>query len=290
MILQFLVNAFSLGSFYALIALGFSLILGVTHAFNLAHGEMVILGGYVAYFLAKNLNLPLALILPGSMFAMLVLSLCLERLLRAIPNPDELNTLVVTFGFALLLQNCMLMGFSADYRLLGPAANVLDMPGTGLIITETQVLVITISLASTGVIYTMLRRTFLGKALRATIQDSEAARLAGIDVRSMHLVAFGVGGLLIGIAGPLYARTAYLHPFGGIEATLVAVVLTIFAGAGRIRGLLAGGWVLGLVESATVLLLGSGWRELASAVALIVLLVLRPEGLLPAWTRSAMRQ
>ncbi|NTU47588.1 MAG: branched-chain amino acid ABC transporter permease, partial [Syntrophobacteraceae bacterium] len=116
------------------------------------------------------------------------------------------------------------------------------------------------------------------------------ARLAGIDVGSMHLVAFAVGGLLIGVAGPLYARTAYLHPFGGIEATLVAVVLTIFAGVGRIRGLLAGGWVLGLVESATVLLLGSGWRELASAVALIVLLVLRPEGLLPAWTRSAVRQ
>lgn len=290
MILQFLVNAFSLGSFYALIALGFSLILGVTHVLNLAHGEMVILSGYVSYFLAKGLNLPLALVLPCSMATAVVLSLCLERLLRTIPNPGELNTLVVTFGFALLLQNCMLMGFSADYRLLGPTGNVVDMPATGLIVTDTQALLITISLTSTGLVYTMLRRTFLGKALRATIQDSEAARLAGIDVRNMHVTAFAVGGLLMGIAGPLYARTAYLHPFGGIEATLSAIVLTVFAGAGRIRGLLAGGWLLGLVESASVLLLGSGWKELAGALALIVLLVLRPEGLLPPWTRSASRQ
>ncbi len=287
MTLQFLFNAFCLGSFYALVALGFSLILGVTHTFNLAHGEMVILGGYVAYFLARGLNLPLAAILPGSMLAMLLLSLFLERLLQLIPNADELNTLVVTFGFAMLLQNCMLIGFTADYRLFGPGTNILDMAPSGPIITDTQILLITVSLSATGITYTILRRTFLGKALRATIQDSEAARLAGINVRTMHIAAFGLGGLLIGIAGPLYARTAYLHPFGGIEATLVAVVLSIFAGAGRIRGLLVGGWILGLVESATVLLLGSGWREMASAVALIALLRLRPEGLLPAWTKGA---
>lgn len=287
MILQFLFNAFCLGSFYALVALGFSLILGVTRTFNLAHGEMVILGGYVAYFLARELNLPMALILPGSMFAMLLLSLFLERLLRMIPSADELNTLVVTLGFAMLLQNCMLIGFSADYRLLGPSASLLDMAPSGPVVTDTQVLLITVSLSATGIIYTLLRKTFLGKALRATIQDSEAARLAGVDVRTIHTAAFGLGGLLIGVAGPLYAGTAYLHPFGGIEATLVAVVLSIFAGAGRIRGLLVGGWLLGLVESSTVLFLGSGWREMASAAALIGLLVLRPEGLLPTWTRGA---
>lgn len=286
MIIQFLVDAISLGSFYALIAIGFSLILGVAHAFNLAHGEMILLSGYLAYFLNRQFSLPLIVSIPISMFSMLFVALCLERLLRRIPDPHELNTLVITFGLVLLLQNLMLMAFSADYRIIRPETRLLDIPVHGLFLTETQIVILTLSLATTGIVYLLLKKTFLGKALRATMQDKETARLAGVNVRNMHLIAFSLGGILIGVAGPLYARMAYLHPYGGMEATLVAVILTIFAGVGRIRGLLLGGWILGLVESATTLLVGSGWRELASAVILILLLLLRPDGLMPKWAKS----
>ncbi|NLI83715.1 MAG: branched-chain amino acid ABC transporter permease [Deltaproteobacteria bacterium] len=286
MMLQFLVNATTLGAFYALVAIGFSLILGVTHAFNLAHGEMLLLSGYLAYFLGKHFGAPLLLILPVSMLTMLFAALCLERLLRRVPEPHELNTLVITFGLVLLLQNAMLMAFSANYRIVAPETGPGQTPSSTLFLSETQVLILGLSLAATGAVFLLLKRSFLGKALRATIQDGEAARLAGINVKHMHLLAFGLGGLLVGTAGPLYARTAYLHPFGGMEATLIAVILTIFAGVGRIRGLLIGGWILGLVESGTVLLLGTNWRELASSLILIALLLLRPEGLLPKWAKT----
>jgi branched-chain amino acid transport system permease protein len=124
-----------------------------------------------------------------------------------------------------------------------------------------------------------LKRTFLGKALRATIQDREAAQVAGINVQRLALVAFGLGGLLIGLAGPLFAQNMYLYPAAGVEATMIAIVVTIFAGLGRIRALLVGGWLLGLVQSAAVFSLGSKWRELVTALLLLLLLYFRPEGI-----------
>lgn len=285
MLPQFFVNAFSLGSFYALVALGFSIIFGVTHAFNLAHGELILLSGYMAYVFGKVLDLPLWMTLPLCMIAFLLAAVLLHRLLIQVGEPFELNTLVVAFGLALVLQNLMLYMFSADYRLVKSAAEPLRFSMLQLVVTRTQLLLISLSLLATTGVHLLLRKTFLGKALRATIQDRDTAKLAGINVEHMTLIAFALGGILIGLAGPLYARTAYLHPFGGKEATLIALIITIFAGVGRIRGILLGGWTLGIVESATVYTLGSSWREMVSALLLIVLLIWRPEGFIAEQTK-----
>ena len=282
MLPQLLINAFSLGSFYALVALGFSLVFGVTHAFNLAHGELILISGYLAYALAKYCQIPFPWILPICMLALLSLTVLLNRLLQCVHEPFELNTLVITFGLALVIQNAMLLLFSADYRLIPSTGTFLESTFFNLVLTQNQALLITLSLLATAMVYALMRKTFLGKALRATIQDPEAARLAGIHVGHMSLIAFGLGGLLIGLAGPLYGRTAYLHPSGGTEATLIAIIITIFAGVGRIRSILLGGWALGLVESLTVYTLGSSWRELVSALLLILLLLLRSRGC-PVW-------
>lgn len=290
MLLQLLVNSFSLGSFYALVALGFSLIFGVTHAFNLAHGELILLSGYLAYALNKYHGFPFFGTLPLCMLSLLVVSLGLNKLLKYVKEPFELNTLVVTFGLALVLQNAMLILFSANYRLIQAASAPIEIGILGLMLTRTQVLLIGLSLLATVSVHLLLRRTFLGKALRATIQDREGARLAGIRVNIMSMTAFGIGGLLIGLAGPLYGREAYLHPSGGNEATLIAIIITIFAGVGRIRGILLGGWTLGLVESVTTFTMGASWRELVSALILISLLLLRPHGLMSRRIKAARRQ
>jgi len=278
--LQLALNAFTLGSFYALIALGFSLIFGITRAFNLAHGEMVLLGGYLAYVLGTYWQVPFFWTLPACMLTLLLLAVLLQALLQHVREPFELNSLVVTFGLALVLQNGMLVLFSANHRLIRNAEAAWSLPSLHLTLTQLQAWLIALSLLATFLVSMLLRKTFLGKALRATIQDREAARLAGIPVERMSVIAFAVGGILIGLAGPLYGRTAYLHPWGGMEATLIAVVITIFAGVGRIRGVLLGGWSLGLAESLAVVFLGTSWRELVSALVLIILLILRPQGLL----------
>jgi branched-chain amino acid transport system permease protein len=279
MFLQLLINAFSLGSFYALVALGFSLIFGVTHAFNLAHGELIVLSGYLAYGLINYLHLPFLTTFPICMFLFLLAAILLFQVLRFVRGPFELNSLVVTFGLALVFQNIMLTAFSADYRFIRSRSIPIELIPSGIVLTQTQLMLIVFSLLATALVHALLRRTFLGKALRATIQDREAARLAGINVDHMTLIAFGIGGALIGLAGPLYAQTAYLHPFGGSEATRLAIIISIFAGVGRIRPLLYGGWVLGLVESLTIYVLGTGWREFVSALLLIALLLLMPEGI-----------
>jgi branched-chain amino acid transport system permease protein len=286
-LLQLILNAFSLGSFYALVALGFALIFGVTHAFNLAHGEMILLSGYLAYILGKQLQLPFVWTLPACMLFLLLVAVLLHELLGRVKEPYELNTLVVTFGLALVLQNGMLICFSADYRMIHSSASPFEFSTLHLILTQTQITLLSTSLLATISVYILLRKSFLGKALRATIQDREAARLAGINVGRMSVIAFAVGGVLIGLAGPLYARTAYLHPYGGIEATLIAIIITIFAGVGRIRGILLGGWALGIAESLAAYALGIGWRELVSALLLITLLLLRPEGIIPRRMRQS---
>ena len=276
---QLLVAGCSLGSFYALIAMGFSLIFGVTHAFNLAHGEMILLSGYLAYGLWTVCHFSLYETLPLCMLAMFFGALLLQCLLRKLQEPFALNTLVITFGLALLLQNMMLMLFSANYRLI-PAEESQFALLPAFRFTTLQAKLILLSLTATGAVHLLLHKTFLGKALRATIQDREAAQLAGINVKHMSVIAYGLGGVLIGLAGPLFGQTTYLHPAGGAEATLIAITITIFAGVGRTRTILLGGWLLGLVESVATLTLGSSWRELVSAVLLITLLVLRPEGIL----------
>jgi branched-chain amino acid transport system permease protein len=275
-----LVSGIAMGSFYSLIAMGFALIFGVTHAFNLAHGELVVLAGYVAYWVWKGWGLSLVLTFPVAVAALFCLCLILQRLFSLLREPLELNSIVMSFGLAILLQNGMLFAFSGDYRLIRAPVLTEGVHVNGLSLTYGQITLVVLSLVAIGFLHLLMHHTYLGKALRATIQDREGAALAGINVRAMGLVAFSIGALCIGLAGPLYGSIHYLYPTAGLQATLLAVTITIFAGVGRIRGLIVGGWLLGLAESAAVILLGSSWRELVSAVILIALLVFRPRGIL----------
>ncbi len=275
-----LVSGITLGSFYTLVALGFALIFGVTHTFNLAHGELIVLAGYVAYWLWQTYGVSLLLTFPAAILATLVLCLILQRLFSRLREPMEMNSIVLSFGLAILLQNGMLFFFSGDYRLIRvPLLNQrIHLPGLSL--SYGQLTLLTLSLLVLGLTYVLMHHTYLGKALRATIQDRESAALAGINVGGMGILAFAIGAVLIGLAGPLFGSIHYLYPTAGLQATLIAVTITIFAGVGQIRTLILGGWILGFAESCTVVLLGASWRELVSAVMLLTLLALRPHGIL----------
>jgi branched-chain amino acid transport system permease protein len=274
-----LASGLTLGSFYTLIALGFALIFGVTHIFNLAHGELLVLAGYVAYYLWKTAGVPYILVFPAAVLTASAVCLLLQRLYAHLKEPLELNSIVVSFGVAILLQNGMLSIFSADYRLIRVPTFNQSVPIHTFYLSYGQLTILTLSLLVLAALYLILRHTYLGKALRATIQDREAAALAGINVRAMGIVAFAIGGILIGLAGPLYGSIHYLYPTAGLQATLLAITLTIFAGVGRIGGLILGGWILGLAEATTMVLWGASWREMVSALMLLFLLSLRPQGI-----------
>jgi branched-chain amino acid transport system permease protein len=275
-----LVSGITLGSFYTLVALGFALIFGVTHTFNLAHGELIVLAGYVAYLLWKTCGISLLFTFPAAIFATLALCLILQRLFSRLKEPMEMNSIVLSFGLAILLQNSMLFLFSGDYRLIRVPFLNQGFRFHGLYLSYGQFALLALSLLVLGLTYLLMHHTYLGKALRATIQDRESASLAGIDIRGMGVLAFALGAVLIGLAGPLFGSIHYLYPTAGLQATLIAVTITIFAGVGEIRSLILGGWILGFAESGAVVLLGASWRELVSALMLLTLLALRPYGIL----------
>ena len=275
-----LVSGITLGCFYTLIAMGFALIFGVTHIFNLAHGELLVLAGYVAYWLWKTLGLSFVYTFPAAILAALLVCLVLQRLFSLLSEPLELNSIVVSFGVAILLQNGMLFFFSGDYRLIRIPALSHGLHLQPFYLSYAQLTLLVLSLLVIMILYLLMRHTYMGKALRATIQDKEAAALAGINVGAMGILAFSIGAVLIGLAGPLYACIHYLYPTAGLQATLLAITITIFAGIGRIRELILGGWILGLAESFAVVLLGASWREMVSAVMLLLLLAINPQGIL----------
>lgn len=275
-----LISGISLGSFYTLVALGFALIYGVTRNFNLAHGELLVLAGYVAYWLWKAYNLPFLLTFPAAILVTLLACLMLQRVFARLTEPLELNSIVLSFGIAILIQNGMLFFFSGDYRLIRVPVLNQGLRLHGFYMSFGQLTLLFLSIIVIGLLYLIMRHTYLGKALRATIQDRESAELAGINVAAMGTLAFVIGAILIGLAGPLYGCIHYLYPTTGHEATLLAITITIFAGVGRMHGVILAGWILGLAESFTVVLWGTGWREMVSAVLLLSLLALKPHGIL----------
>ncbi len=275
-----LISGISLGSFYTLVALGFALIYGVTRNFNLAHGDVLVLTGYVAYWLWKAFSLPFLLTFPAAIMVSVLASMVLQRVFARLKEPLELNSIVLSFGVAILIQNAMLFLFSGDYRLIRVPAFNLGFRLHDVYMSFGQLTLLFLSIIVVGILYLIMRHTYLGKALRATIQDRESAELAGINVAAMGTLAFGIGAVLIGLAGPLYGSIHYLYPTTGHEATLLAVTITIFAGVGRMHGVILAGWALGLAESFTVVLWGTGWREMVSAVLLLSLLAFKPYGIL----------
>jgi branched-chain amino acid transport system permease protein len=274
-----LVSGISLGSFYTLVALGFALIFGVTRNFNLAHGELLVLAGYVAYWLWKAWAMPFVLTFPVAIIVLLLICLILQRLFARLSEPLELNSIVLSIGVAILIQNGMLFCFSGNYRLIRIPSLNQGLHFLGFYLSYGQLTLLILSLLVICLLYLLMRGTYLGKALRATIQDKEAAALAGINVSAMGTLAFCIGAILIGIAGPLYGCTHYLYPATGHQVTLLAITITIFAGVGRLHGVILAGWILGLAESFAVIVWGASWREIVSAVILLTLLALRPYGI-----------
>lgn len=277
---QAVVSGILLGLFYALLAAGFSLVFGVVRVFNLAHGEFVVLGGYLSYGLWNWVGLNPFLAVPVSAVGMAFVGLLLQPVVRRIGEPFELNALVFTFGLSLALQSLMLNLWTANYRLVPMLALESSLVWGGVSLSLSRLAVALFSLGSLGGLAILLGRTYLGKAMRATSQDRDGALLMGIDVESTDRWALAIGAGLAGAAGPLFLLLRYLSPSAGLNVTVVGLILVILGGVGKTSGVLAGGLLLGVVESVTIGLWGAQWREFVSFALLLTLLRTRATGLL----------
>lgn len=279
--LQILVNGIVLGCLYACIAAGFSLVWGVLNVINLMHGSFIVLGSYLAWAAYNTLGISpwLTVLIAAPLFygaGYLVQRGLLNRVIAA----PVLVTLTLTFGLDLILNNAMILAFRADYRSL-----ILDPPlGTvamgSVVVPVDRLVAMVFALVLTGVLYLILRRSRVGRAIIAVRLDRDAATLMGVDVKATNAAAFGLGAGMAGCAGVLMALIFPISPLSSTAYLGKAFVVCVLGGLGSVPGAVLGGLLLGLVESFGAMAFGPEHAVTLSFSLLILFLVLRPQGLL----------
>jgi branched-chain amino acid transport system permease protein len=284
---QTLVFGILVGALYALVALGLSLVFGVTKFLNVAHGELLMFGGYASFWAFSLWGVDPFLTIPTTILALLVIGLILYKVLfaRMVKLPEETkikNTLLVGFGLSVILQNLALRFWTADDRGITPSYFGEAFTILGVRFPLVRLASLCTALVFLLALHLFLRKSYMGKAIRATVQDWQAATLMGIDIHKVYLLAFALGAALAGVAGTLVAVNYSIEPSMGLTWTLKALIVMVLGGLGSITGTLVGGLVLGLTESATSLLLSNNYREVVSLVLFLLILVFRPQGLFGA--------
>lgn len=273
---QILVDGVLLGGLYGLMALGMALVWGVLDIVNLAHGAFIMLGGYCVYFLFVAGLDPL-LALPVAMVALFCLGYVVQRgLLNLIVRSALLNTLLFTFGLDVVLTYLAQLLFTADYRTINPAYAGGNFAVAQVTIPLGRLIAFAVALVLASALYLVLARSRLGRAIRATAQNLDAARLYGVDPAQIYAVTFGIGAALAGAAGGLYGMVAQITPYVGATLTAKSFVIAIIGGLENPFFILVGGVAIGLAEAVTALYLGPTYSDVISFGLLVLILVLRP--------------
>jgi branched-chain amino acid transport system permease protein len=284
LVIQSAVSGLLIGGLYGLIALGLALSFGVLKVLNVAHGELVMLGGYVTFFLVAVVGLDPFLSLPLVFLVLFGLGGLLYLLLfRFVVRYDiEVrikNSLLISFGLVLILQAVAVTFFSGDNRTI-----VTDYSSFAITIESIRIPFIRLAGLIVAVILAvglqlLLDRTMFGQAVRATSEDWSLATLTGIDVRKIYLITFALSAALAGVAGTLIALGFSVSPSIGLGWTLKALIVVVLAGLGSMRGLIVAGMLLGLAEGLASVYLGGTYREIVALVAFLLVLLVRPQGL-----------
>jgi len=281
---QNLVFGILLGALYGLAAVGIAMVFGVTKFLNVAHGELLMLGGYACFWLFNLFDLDPFLSLPLTIIFLLLIGTVLYKLffVRMVKLPQEekiKNTMLIGFGLSLILQNLALILWTADDRGIttsysSAAFNLLDIR-----FPYVRLAGLLISLVCLFSLQQFLRRTYTGKAIRATVENWEAASLMGIDIHRVYLLSFLLGTALAGAAGALVSVTFSVDPSMGMHWTLKALIVMVLGGVGNFMGTFVAGILLGVTESATAFFIGGNYREVVGLVLFLLVLVFRPQGL-----------
>jgi branched-chain amino acid transport system permease protein len=290
LLLQTLIAGILLGGLYGLIGLGMTLIMGVMKIINLAHGEIMMVAMYIAYWLFTLLHIDPYLSLFIAVPALFFLGIALQKfLINPVLKVESIlpeNQVILTVGIGMVLANLATIFFTSNYR-----STPVDYATKAFYLTDywkNSPVDLSLSFAWTlsflsAVVITILLWFFLtktdtGKSIRATAQDIDAALLMGVNVKKMRVVTFGIGCALVGAAGCLFLPIYYLFPALGGQFTLIAFVITILGGLGSTVGAIIGGVVLGIFESMTATYLGMGWAPVGRFLIFVAALIFLPGG------------
>jgi branched-chain amino acid transport system permease protein len=274
---QILVNGILLGGLYGLMALGMALVWGVLNVVNLAHGAFIMLGGYIVYYLFTGLGLDPFAALPLAALGMFVFGYLLQRyILNLIIRSEMLNTLLITFGLDVVITYLAQLVFSADFRTINPTYSGANVLVFGVTVPLIRLAAFVIAFVLAAVVWWVLNRVSLGRAIRATAQNLTAARLYGVDPRQIYAITFGIGAALAGVAGGLFGTLTHLTPYVGASLTAKSFVIAIIGGLTNPFHVILGGLVVGIAESLASLYFGPTYSDVISFGLLVVVLVVRP--------------
>jgi branched-chain amino acid transport system permease protein len=274
---QILVNGILLGGLYGLMGLGMGLVWGVLKIVNLAHGALIMLGGYALYYLYTSAGLDPFLSLPIAMLLLFILGYLLQTfLLNLIVRSAQLNTLLITFGLDVVFVYLAQLVFSADFRTINPPYAGKNVSLFGIIVPYVQLGAFGVAVLLAVLLFVMLDKTRTGRAIRATAQNLTAARLYGVNPKRIYAVTFGTGAALAGAAGGLYGMVSQITPYIGVTLTAKSFVIAILGGLDKPIGVVFGGLVLGIAEAMASLYLDPTYTDIISFGLLVVVLVTRP--------------
>ena len=279
--LQHIVNGLMIGGIYALMGIGLTLIFGVMNVVNFAHGEFYMLGAFVVYTVFTLAGVPYPIALIAAAILVGLLGVFVERfLLRPIRHQPVEVPMLATIGLSIFLANMALIIWNPTRKDIGQAFPLVGIEFGPLIVTPARLSVLVASLLIIVGSHWLLRRTKLGRAIRATFQDSQTAALMGVNVDFIHMLTFGLGAAIAALAGGLLGPIFQVFPSMGAIVSAKSFAVVIAGGLGSFPGAILAGLLLGIVESLGAGYISSGYRDAIAFILIIVVLIFKPTGLM----------
>ena len=289
-IIQQTLNALQLGSVYALIALGYTMVYGILRMINFAHGDIFMLSTYVAFFAASFL-LSSALQLPGLLVFVLTLVLAMagtalvavviERVAyKPLRQAPRLSVVITALGIGLVLENLTLATIGPEPRILPQVIPVVNFGLGGVAVSTIQIVILAVSAIVMFILDTIVRKTMTGMAMRAISFDKSVVPLMGVPLDRIVSITFALGSSMAAVGGVLYGIAYMIDPYMGIRIGWWAFISAVVGGIGNIRGAMVGGYILGFVEIFVPAFLPSTYRDLIVFALLLILLVFKPTGIM----------
>ncbi|MFB6079128.1 MAG: branched-chain amino acid ABC transporter permease [Halarchaeum sp.] len=280
LIAQTAANGVLLGGIYALAALGLSLVFGIMDVVNLAHGHLLMIGGYVAIIVLAMLGLSPLVGMLVAIVVLFVLGIVLERLLLdQVVDVGVEQPILVLFGVALVLQNLGQFFLGSDAQSTELGFNLPSLAFGPIQLSSSRTVTFVLAVVLVALTWLFMERTSTGHAIRATAQNRDAARYVGIDTDRIYMITMGIGSALAGAAGALLSMLFPIDPYVGWSYLLTTFAVVVLGGVGSIGGTLVGGIIIGTAENLTALFVGGSYRDVMTFAIFLVVLLVRPQGL-----------
>jgi len=282
-IIQQLLNAAQLGAVYALIALGYTMVYGTIRLINFAHGDIFMLGGFIGFLLVTLIpGLPVIVMIPAAMILTALVGVLIERVAyRKLRNAQRMSLVITALGVGIFLENLVRL-------IVGPQARQIpaQLPNkalkfaNGVVITEDKILIIVISLLLMVILWIFVNKTLIGTAMRAVADNKDAVQLMGVNLNLVISTTFAVGSALAAAGGIFFGQAYSIDPYMGIDLGWKAFIAAVIGGIGSIEGAVIGSFLLAGVEVLTVAYLSSNLKNGIAFGLLIILLLIRPNGIM----------